>query len=282
MVTVLNAISGSMILILVALGLGIIFGQMNVFNLAHGEFFMLGAYVAVLASNLGFPPLVGILAAPVIVGLIGMIVERLLIKPLYSRPMDTLLVTWGLGMILKQLVRLLMGSGHKNVDALFTGAVKFLGISYPRYRLFIIGATIVLLAVVFILYYKTSFGLKMRMVTQNRTQAMAMGINTASVDRWTFALGSALAGIAGAIMTPLMFISPEMGASYLTDAFIVVIVGGVSNLVGLIGGGIAIGASTTIIDFLIKNSFWTNVIVLLLAIVVIRVKPNGIFSRRSK
>ena len=111
---------------------------------------------------------------------------------------------------------------------------------------------------------------------------MAMGINTASVDRWTFALGSALAGIAGAIMTPLMFISPEMGASYLTDAFIVVIVGGVSNLVGLIGGGIAIGASTTIIDFLIKNSFWTNVIVLLLAIVVIRVKPNGIFSRRSK
>lgn len=282
MVTVLNAISGSMILILVALGLGIIFGQMNVFNLAHGEFFMLGAYVAVLVSNLGLPPLVGILAAPVVVGLIGMVVERLLIKPLYSRPMDTLLVTWGLGMILKQVVRLLSGTGHQNVDALFTGAAKIFGVAYPRYRLFIIGITIVLLAIVFILYYKTSFGLKMRMVTQNRTQAMAMGINTTSVDRWTFALGSALVGIAGAIMTPLMFISPEMGGAYLTDAFIVVIVGGVSNLIGLIGGGIAIGASTTIIDFLIKNSFWTNVIVLLLAIVVIRIKPNGIFSRRSK
>lgn len=281
MILLLNSISGAMILILVSLGLGIIFGQMNVINLAHGEFFMLGAYAAVMASALGLSPILGILFAPIFVGIIGMLVERAMIKPLYSRPMDTLLVTWGLSIVLKQVIQLLFGAGHKNVDALFVGSMNIFGEKYPIYRMFIIVITIVLLGLVFFIYYKTSFGLKMRMVIQNRSQAMAMGINTASVDRWTFALGSALAGIAGAIMTPLMFISPEMGASYLTNSFIVVIIGGVSSLIGLAGGGMVIGFSRSFIDFIIANSFWTNIIVLLLAIVVIRFKPNGIFSRKS-
>lgn len=109
-----------------------------------------------------------------------------------------------------------------------------------------------------------------------------MGINTVSVDRMTFALGSALAGIAGAIMTPLMFISPEMGAPYLANSFIVVIIGGVSSLIGLVGGGMVYGVAKTMIDFVIANSFLTNIIVLLLAIVIIRLKPNGIFSRKSR
>lgn len=282
MVLILNALSSSMILILVSLGLGIIFGQMNVFNLAHGEFFMLGAYAAVIASLLGLPPVMGLVIAPVFVGVIGVLVERILIRPLYERPMDTLLVTWGLSMVLKQGVQLIFGAGHRNVDALFTGAMRVFGTEYPVYRMFIIAATLVLLAIVFFLYYKTSFGLKMRMVIQNRQQAMAMGINTVSVDRMTFALGSALAGIAGAIMTPLMFISPEMGGSYLTNSFIVVIIGGVGSLVGLVGGGAVYGVSKVLIDFVIANSFLTNIIVLLLAIVLIRLKPNGIFARKSR
>jgi urea transport system permease protein len=234
-----------------------------------------------MASTLGLSPILGILFAPIFVGTIGMLVERVLIKPLYSRPMDTLLVTWGLSIVLKQVIQLLFGAGHKNVEALFVGSMDIFGVKYPIYRMFIIVITLVLLALVFFIYYKTSFGLKMRMVIQNRSQAMAMGINTASVDRWTFALGSALAGIAGAIMTPLMFISPEMGGSYLTNSFIVVIIGGVSSLIGLVGGGMVIGFSRSSIDFIIASSFWTNIIVLLLAIVVIRFKPNGIFSRKS-
>lgn len=282
MVLVLNAVSGSMILILVSLGLGIIFGQMNVFNLAHGEFFMLGAYAAVITGSLGLPPIAGILFAPIFVGLIGVGVERVLIKPLYSRPMDTLLVTWGLAMVLKQFVRLLFGAGHRNTEALFTGSMKVFGTSYPIYRIFIIVITILLLASVMLVYFKTSFGLKMRMVIQNRQQAMAMGINTAAIDGWTFAMGSALAGVAGAIMTPLMFISPEMGAAYLTNSFIVVIIGGVNSIIGLVGGGVVFGFSKSFIDFAIKNSFWTNVIVLLLAIIMIRLKPNGIFSKNNK
>lgn len=282
MVLLLNALSSSMILILVSLGLGIIFGQMNVFNLAHGEFFMLGAYAAVIASLLGLPPVMGLVIAPIFVGAVGVLVERILIRPLYERPMDTLLVTWGLSMVLKQGVQLIFGAGHRNVDALFTGAMTVLGTEYPIYRIFIIVATLVLLAIVFFLYYKTSFGLKMRMVIQNRRQAMAMGVNTVAVDRMTFALGSALAGISGAIMTPLMFISPEMGGSYLTNSFIVVIIGGVGSLAGLLGGGVVYGVTKVLIDFVIANSFLTNIIVLLLAIILIRLKPNGIFSRKSR
>ena len=243
---------------------------------------MLGAYAAVMTSLMGLPPVAGLLFAPLFVGIIGIIVERFLIRPLYARPMDTLLVTWGLSMVLKQLIQLIFGAGHRNVDALFTGSMNILGTDYPTYRIFIILITLTLLGIVFFLYFRTSFGLKMRMIIQNRQQAMAMGINTVSVDRMTFALGSALAGIAGAIMTPLMFISPEMGAPYLTNSFIVVIIGGVSSLIGLVGGGMVYGVAKTMIDFVIANCFLTNIIVLLLAIVIIRLKPNGIFSRKSR
>lgn len=279
---ILNALSGAMILVLVSMGLGIIFGQMNVFNLAHGEFFMLGAYGAVMMNSLGLPPIFGILFAPIFVGAIGMVIERIIIKPLYTKPMDTLLVTWGLALALKQIVQLFFGAAYKNVDALLTGSVSVFNQPYPKYRLFIIFVTLFLLALILLLFYKTSFGLKMRMITQNRLQASAMGINTGSVDRWTFALGSALAGIAGAIMTPLMSVSPEMGASYLTNSFIVVIVGGASELMGLIFGGLAIGVGRTFIDSTIKNSFLTTIIVLLLAIVIIRFKPNGLFSKNNR
>ncbi len=282
MVTVLNALSGAMILILVSMGLAIIFGQMNVFNLAHGEFFMLGSYGAVIIGMLGLPPVVGLLFAPVFVGAIGMVIEKFIIKPLYRRPLDTLLVTWGLSMVLTQLVQLIFGAQHRNVDALFTGSMSIFGTEYPIYRVFIILVTVALLIIIYLIFFKTSLGLKIRMVTQNRGQASAMGINTASVDRWTFAIGSALAGIAGAIMTPLMYINPTMGGSYLTNAFIVVIVGGVSSLIGIIGGGTVIGFSNSLIDFVIKNAFVTNIIVLLLAIVIIRIKPNGVFSRNKK
>lgn len=282
MTILLNAVSGAMILILVSMGLGIIFGQMNVLNLAHGEFFMLGAYASVMMDSLGLPPMAGLVFAPVFVGAIGMIVEKLLIKPLYSSPMDTILVTWGLSMVLKQLIQLIFGAGHRNTTALFSGSMHILGTEYPIYRVFIIAITAALLIGILLLFYRTSFGLKMRMVIQNRQQAAAMGINTAMVDRWTFTLGCALAGIAGAVMTPLLYINPEMGASYLTDSFIVVIIGGVSNLLGMIGGGAVYSFSNTVIDFVIKNTFLTSIIVLILAIVIIRLKPTGIFTRKSK
>ena len=280
MILALNALSGTMILILVSLGLGIIFGQMGIFNLAHGEFFMLGAYAAVITATLGLPPLAGIIFAPIFVGLIGLAVEAVMIRPMHTRPLDTLLATWGLSMVLRQVVRLLFGAQHRSVDALFTGSMRVFGVNYPIYRMFIIAITLALVAVILIIFFKTSFGLKMRMVMQNRTQARAMGINTAAVDMWTFSMGSALAGIAGAIMTPLISINAEMGTSYLADSFIVVIVGGVNSLIGLVGGGAVIGVSRNVIDFIIRDSFMTQVIVLLFAIVMIRIKPRGIFSRK--
>ncbi len=282
MVLILNAISGTMILMLVAIGLAIIFGQMKVLNLAHGEFFMLGAYAAVFASILNLPPVAGILLAPVLVGAFGILVERTMIRPLYHRPLDTLLVTWGLAIVLRQLVQLSFGAVHRNVEPVVSGTVSILGVNYPVYRIFIIGVTVVLLVMVYLLFYKTSFGLRMRMVIQNREQASAMGINTASLDRWTFAVGSALCGIAGAIVTPIMFINPFMGTLYLTNSFIIVIIGGVEKILGIIGGGLVIGASRSIIDYFIKDTFFTQIIVLFLAIVVIRLKPGGLFSRNHR
>lgn len=261
------------------MGLSIIFGQMNVFNLAHGEFYMLGSYATVIISLLKLPPWVGILFAPIFVGCIGMLVERIVIRPLYKRPFDTLLVTWGLSMVLKQVVQLIFGASHRDVKALFRGSMQIFGADYPIYRLFIILSTLILLIVVYFLYFKTSLGLQMRMVTQNREQANAMGVNASSIDRWSFAIGAALAGIAGAIMTPLMFVNPSMGEAYLTNAFIVVIIGGVSSLLGVIGGGLIIGYSNTLIDYVIKHPFITNIVVLVLAIIVIRIKPKGVFTK---
>lgn len=278
----LNALSVAMILVLASLGLGIIYGQMNVLNLAHGEFIMLGAYAAVIADILNLPPIAGIIFAPIFAATIGIIVERSLIKPLYARPIDTLLVTWGLSIVLKQLIQLIFGAKQRSVDALITGNLSIFGTKYPTYRVFIIAITIVLVALVFFIFFKTSLGLKMRMVIQNRDQASAMGVNVGAVDMFAFALGSGLAGIAGAIMTPLTFINPQVGMPYLANSFIVVIVGGVSSLPGLAASGTVVGIMKNVIDFFARNVFLTNIIVLLLAILIIRIRPHGLFYRERK
>jgi urea transport system permease protein len=274
----LNGLSLIMILILISLGLVIIFGLMNVINLAHGELVMLGAYSAVTAHLLGLPPWLGIVSAPVTVGIIGIFIERILIRPLYMRPLETLLATWGLSIVLRQVVQIIFGAGHREVPALITGSYQFFGISYPIYRLFIISVTAAILIVIFYIYFRTDFGLRIRMVIQNREMTSALGVNTQATDRWAFALGAALAGISGAVMTPLTYINPEMGLPYLGKAFIVVIIGGISSLYGVIGGGAVIGGSESIIDFFLQKPFIAQILVLTLSVIVVRLKPKGLFG----
>jgi urea transport system permease protein len=274
----LNGLSLIMILILISLGLVIIFGLMNVINLAHGEFFMLGAYTAVAVHFLGLPPWAGIIAAPVTVGLFGVFIERILIRPLYTRPLETLLATWGLSIAIRQVIQIIFGAGHREVPALVTGSFELLGISYPIYRFFIIAITAIILLVIFYVYFRTDFGLRIRMVIQNREMTSALGINVHATDRWAFALGSGLAGISGAVMTPLTYINPEMGLPYLGKAFIVVIIGGASTLFGVLGGGTVIGGAEAIIDFFLKKPFVAQILVLMLAILVVRIKPKGLFG----
>lgn len=270
-----NALSLASILILVSLGLAIIFGMLGIVNLAHGEFFMLGAYTSATMGMLGLSPWWALIVAPLVVGVFGMGVERTIVRLLYKRPLDTLLATWGLSIIIRQVVRLIYGPGQMMSNSLITGSTDLLGIQYPTYRLFIIAVTAVLVALTFLLYFRSSFGLRIRLVITNRRMAAALGINVHSTDMWAFGIASALVGFAGAIMSPLVVINTEMGLEYLSRAFVVVIVGGISHLWGVLAGGATIGGAEAALAFFTRPAV-AQALVVLLALLVIRLRPQGI------
>jgi urea transport system permease protein len=290
-----NGLSFSSILILTALGLAITFGVMRVINMAHGDMMMLGAYTGYIFTDAqSFPRLVRNLGANVakllnlvlrpeepfqfqwqtdfgfslnlywaipisflVVGAFGYFLEVSLIRFLYTRPLDTLLATWGVGLMLQQLVRANIGAdlhalsappqlqGHWGESESLKDFVKdwLFGANITNFRVFIIVFTTLCLVVVYLWFYKTRFGLKVRAVTQNRAMASALGISTRRVDSLTFALGTGLAGVAGCIFAHLYNFSPEMGNDYVVDAFMVVIMGGIGQLPGTIIAGILIGTS---------------------------------------
>ncbi|MZR30068.1 urea ABC transporter permease subunit UrtB [Sneathiella litorea] len=271
----LNGVSLASILILTSLGLAVIFGMLGVVNLAHGELFMLGAYAVATMSKLGLSPWWGLLVAPIVVGAIGMLIERTIIRRLYHRPIDTLLATWGVSIVIRQVVRLIYGTGHMSSTSLMVGSTTVFGYEYPTYRLFVILVTVLVVLLTFFLYFKTTFGLKIRLVISNRSMARALGINTSKTDMWAFGIASALGGLAGAIMSPLVTIDPEMGLAFLAKGFIVVIVGGIGSLYGVIAGGAVIGGGEAAISFLLRPVV-AQIIIVLLAVVIIRVRPKGI------
>lgn len=270
-----NALSLASILILVSLGLAIIFGMLGIVNLAHGEFFMLGAYCMATMAMLGIPIWFGLLIAPIVVGAFGMAVERSIIRRLYKRPLDTLLATWGLSIIIRQVVRLIYGPGQMMSQSLVTGATEILGVHYPTYRLLIILVTAVIVLLTFLLYFRSTFGLRIRLVITNRAMAGALGINVHRTDMWAFGIASALVGFAGAIMSPLIVINTEMGLEYLSKAFVVVIVGGIGHLWGVIAGGATIGGTEAAIAFFTRPVV-AQALVVLIALLVIRLRPQGI------
>jgi len=274
-VQTLNGLSLAAILILASLGLAVIFGMLGIVNLAHGEFFMLGAYAVATMTLLGVSPWWGLLVAPLVVGAIGMCLERTIIRRLYLRPLDTLLATWGISIVLRQIVRLIYGTGHMSSASLITGSTSALGYDYPMYRLFVIAVTAAVVLATFLLYFRSGFGLRIRLVISNRGMARALGVNTDRTDMWAFGVASALVGFAGAIMSPLVTIDPEMGVAFLTQAFMVVIVGGLGHLYGVVAGGVAIGGSEAAISFFVRPVV-AQIIVVLLAILIIRIRPKGI------
>lgn len=274
-IQLLNGLSIAAILVLVSIGLAIIFGMLGVVNLAHGEFFMLGAYCTATVSMLGLPVWLGPVIAPFAVGAIGIVVERTIIRPLYKRPLDTLLATWGLSIVIRQVVRLIFGSGHMMAGSIIVGSTSIFGIAYPTYRLAIVVVTCIVTAFTFYLYFKTDFGLKIRLVIANRSMASALGVNVHATDMWAFGVASALVGFAGAIMAPLIVVAPEMGLEILARAFVVVIIGGVGHLYGVIAGGALMGGTEAAISFFTRPVV-AQVLVILLAVVAIRFRPRGI------
>ena len=261
-------------LLLSAIGLAVIFGMMGVINLAHGEFMMLGAYITTIAATIGVPLVVAVLIAALGVGVVGAIVEILVVRRLYGRLLDSVAATWAVGLILSQGMLILTGPSMQGVSSPF-GSFFVGQTSYSIYRVVLGIIAVVLLAVLYLVFMKTPYGLRARATIQNPSIAQALGVNTARMYTVTFALGSALAGLAGGLFALTATIVPYFGANYIVEAFVTVIVGGANALVGVPIAAALLGA----INAALGTEFGLyigRVGLLLTTIIIIRVLPDGI------
>lgn len=272
------------VLLLVALGLAIIYGSMGVINMAHGEFIMLGAYGSwALHAFFGLDLLTSLPIIFLGVALLGWLIEKGVIRHLYHRPLDTILATWGIGVILQQLIRMTAGGELRYVHMpnAFAHSTTIFGVHVSAYRIFIFVTVAALFAVTWYIMYRTTLGMKLRAIVQDRSIASSFGINSGRVFSLTFAYGAGLAGLAGALVAPLKSVSPSMGTPYVVEAFFVVVLGGVQSLFGTVGSAFLLGEATGIIAYL-HNDTIAKAIVLLAIVVLIRFRPQGLFASRVR
>lgn len=281
------------VLLLMALGLAIIFGQMGVINMAHGEFMTIGAYTIYMFSKITaeyFPSLmpyyfvIAIFAAFGIAFAVGYLVEYLLIRHLYKRPLDTLLATWGLSLIMQQIFRTVFGAREVSAtlpDWLMGAWKPTPDIDIPLNGLFVMGISIVVTAAVILFLYRSSWGLKVRATTQNRVMAGSVGINTKKIDRVTFAMGCGIAGIAGATFTTIASTGPTSGSLYIVDTFLVVVFGGTGSVIGTVASAFSIAQAQSILTFFLTNAMG-KVVTLLTIIIILMLRPEGLFASKVR
>ncbi|MDB6061281.1 MAG: urea transporter permease [Verrucomicrobiaceae bacterium] len=280
------------VFVLMALGLAIIFGQMGVINMAHGEFLTIGAYSTVMMSKLAehFPAITNVyfifavIAAFIISFIVGYLVELIIIRHLYKRPLDTLLATWGLSLIMQQFFRSAFGPREVSAvlpDWLMGSWSLRDGLDIPINGIFVLGLTIVLSGLVFIFLFRSRWGLKVRATTQNRIMAGAVGIDTAKVDRTTFALGCGIAGVAGAAFTTIASTGPTSGSLYIVDTFLVVVFGGAGSLLGTFASAFSIAQAQSILGFFLSGSM-AKVITLVGVVGILMLRPEGLFTVRVR
>jgi urea transport system permease protein len=290
---VFTGISLGSILLLVALGLAITYGLMGVINMAHGELMMIGAYATYVVQNLfrsWFPGAFDayILAAIPISFLaaaaVGAVLERGVIRWLYGRPLETLLATWGISLILMQAVRNLFGAQNVPVEnpAWLSGGVAVMSnLTLPYNRIAIIVFAMGVLAGVALLIARTRLGLFVRGVTQNRKMAACMGVNTARIDTYAFALGSGIAGLAGCALSQVGNVGPDLGQSYIVDAFMVVVLGGVGQLAGTVYAALGLGVLNKLLEGW-QGAVLAKIMVLVFIVVFIQKRPQGIFAMKGR
>lgn len=281
---IITGLSIGSILLLVALGLAIIYGATGVINMAHGEFVMLGAYSAwFLQAFVGIGLIESLVIIFAMVASLGWMIERTVIHRLYRRPLDTILATWGIGVIAQQAIRLSAGGELRYVEmpSALAGSVAFLGIEMSGFRLFVLLLAIALFLLTWVLMYRTNYGMKLRAITQNREVASCFGINSNRIYSLTFAYGAGLAGLAGALVSPLKSVSPEMGTTYVVDAFMVVVLGGVESLIGTIASSAILGQLNGFLAFY-SNDTIAKALVLLAIVIVIRFRPQGLFAAKVR
>jgi urea transport system permease protein len=292
----LIGLSVGSILLLASLGLVIIYGAMGVVNMAHGEMVMVGAYAAVMTQIwLGWGLYAAIPIAFVVTALLGLLIERCVVRRLYGRLGDTLLATWGVAILVQQAVRLEgglsffgihiqgLGPGLQNmpVPVELQGAFLIGGVSINAYRAFIVAATLVLTLATWFLLYRTSMGMQVRAIIRNPRMAAACGIDVERVNAWTFAFGAGLAGITGVLVAGFKTVSPDMGTSLVVDSFLVVVAGGVGSLLGAVVTAIGLGEINGVVAAM-ANDIVARAVMFGLVILLIIVRPQGLFSFKGR
>ena len=282
--TAVNAIfeilSFSAIMVLIVVGLGIVASMMGIFNFAHGEFVLLGAYFTYLINSHGVSVWLAMLLAPLAVALIGLVVEALIIRPFYARPLAAMLGTYALGLVIRESVRGLLGGLYYNVPAPLTGSVSIGGVSFAQWRLAIILITAAVILGSGALLTRTSFGLRLRASLENPALARASGISTNAVYAVTFTFGVALAGLAGALVVPIFSLFADLGLRFLIQAFLAVMLGGIGTFAGPIVGAGTIGTLSAALPWVISPVV-AEVLVFLIAIALMKLLPSGIIRSRT-
>ena len=280
------------VLLLAAIGLAITFGVMGVINMAHGEMVMIGAYTTFVTQQVvaqDMPALSGaglVLAVPlafIVAGAVGIGIERLIIRHLYGRPLETLLATWGVSLVLQQFVRTIFGADNRPVSAppFMAGTFKLGGLDITYGRMWIVIFTILVFVALQIVLRATPFGLRMRAVTQNRRMASAMGISTGRIDALAFGLGSGIAGIAGVALSQIDNVSPNLGQSYIIDSFMVVVFGGVGNLWGTLVAALGLGVANKFIEPF-SGAVLAKILILVFIVLFIQKRPRGLFALKGR
>ena len=275
------------VLLLAALGLALTFGQMGVINMAHGEFMMAGAYTAFVVQGViadaGVSLLVSLVIGFLVGGLLGLLLEVTLISRMYKRPLDTLLVTFGVALVLQQLARDVFGAPNVDVraPAFLSGAVQILGVGIPKTRLFILALALLCVLALSLLLKLSPLGRRIRATVQNRDLAETSGISTRATDRLTFFVGSGVAGVAGVALTLLGSVGPTLGTNYIVDAFLVVVVGGIGQLKGAVIAAFALGLLQAGFEYSTTASI-AKVLLFVVIVAFLQVRPQGLVSVRTR
>jgi branched-chain amino acid transport system permease protein len=276
-----DVLAYSAIFVLVVLGLGVIASMMGIFNFAHGEFVLIGAYTVYLFDHSGMPVWLGMLAAPFVVGIVGLILERLVIKRFYATPIVAMLGTYAIALALREGVRMLLAGQFYNVVAPFVGSFSLGEISISKWRTAVILITALVMVGCFVVLTRTKFGLQVRASLENPALARASGISTNRVYAATFTFGAALAGLAGGLMVPIYSLNADMGVPFLIKSFLAVMLGGMGSFEGTIAGAAFVGATSAALPWAIKPVV-ADMLVFLIAIAIVKFRPEGLLSTWRK
>jgi branched-chain amino acid transport system permease protein len=273
-----DMLSFTSVMVLIVMGLGVIASMMGIFNFAHGEFVLLGAYTVYLADSSGLGLWWGIVLAPIVVGLVGLMLERTIIRRFYAAPIIAMLGTYAIGLVIREIVRSLLGGHYKSVSEPWPGFFAIGGLDFSIWRAFIIGLTLVVIAGSWLFLTKTSAGLSIRGSLENPMLARACGISTSRLYALTFAFGSALAGLAGALIVPLYQLSADIGLRFLVQGFLSVMLGGVGSFEGPVAGAAAIGILAAGLPWIVVPVL-ADPLVFVIALAIVKVRPMGFTTR---